>query len=113
MYLIVGFDFADGYTEEKNGNKYLVFPSTDKNKEVLEKYTELWNEIKYLIKTINGAEAGEYEKEYIKIRFNSDDNLSLNNILKLRNLTIVVRSVFKKDGKYYPQIFLDECMHEL
>ena len=111
LYLIVGK--ADGYIEEKNGNKNLVFPSTDKNKEVIEKSTELWNEIKYLVKTINGAEAGEYEKEYITIRFNSDDNLPLNKILKLLNLAIVVRSVFKKDGKYYPQIFLDECMYEL
>ena len=35
--------------EEKNGNKYLTFASTDKNKEVLKKYTELWDEIKNLI----------------------------------------------------------------
>ena len=41
------------------------------------------------------------------IKFNSDDDLSLNKILKLRNLTIIVRSVFEEDGKYYPQVFLD------
>ena len=69
------------------------------------KCTELWNEIKYLIKTIND-EVGEYRKGYMKIKFNSDDNLPLNKILKLHNLTIVVRSVFQKDGKYYPQVFL-------
>ena len=40
----------------KNVNKYLTFASTDKNKEVLKKYTELWDEIKYLSKTINGGE---------------------------------------------------------
>ena len=94
LYLIVGE--ADGYIEEKNRNKYLIFAFTDENKKVLEKYTDLWNEIKYLIKTINSGEAGEYEKEYMKIKFNSDDNLPLNIILKLHNLTIVVRSVFKK-----------------
>ena len=55
--------------EEKNGNKYLALVSTDKNKEILIKYTEFWDKIKYLIKTINGGEAGEYEKEYMKIRF--------------------------------------------
>ena len=54
---------------EKNGNKYLTLVSTDKNKEVLIKYIEFWDKIKYLIKTINGGEAGEYEKEYMKIRF--------------------------------------------
>ena len=41
-------------TEEKHGNKYLTFTSTDKNKKVLEKYAKLWDEIKYHIKTING-----------------------------------------------------------
>ena len=55
--------------EEKNGNKYLTLVSTDKHKEVLIKYTEFWDKIKYLIETINGDEAGEYEKEYMKIRF--------------------------------------------
>ena len=47
MYLIIGE--ADGYIEEKDGDKYLIFVSTDKNKEVLTKYAELWDEIKYLI----------------------------------------------------------------
>ena len=47
---------ADGYIEEKNRNKYLIFASIVKNKEVLTKYAELWDEIKYLIKTVNGGE---------------------------------------------------------
>ena len=34
-------------------------------------------------------------------------------MLKLHMLTVTVRSVFKKDGKYYPQVFLDDCFHEL
>ena len=49
----------------------------------------------------------------MKIKFNSDDNLSLNKILKLHNLKIIVRSVFEEDGKYYPQVFLDEYLCEL
>ena len=98
-------------TLKKNGNKYLTFASTGNNKKVLKKYTELWDEIKYLIKTINGGEAGEYGKEYMKIKFSSDDNLPLNKILHM--LTVTVRSVFQEDGKYYPQVFLDECLYEL
>ena len=31
----------------------------------------------------------------------------------IHNLTIVVRSVFQEDNKYYPQVFLDECLYEL
>ena len=47
------------------------------------------------------------------MKFNSDDNLPLNKPLKFHNLTVFVRSVFKEDSKYYPQIFLDECLYEL
>ena len=43
----------------------------------------------------------------MKIKFNSDDDLPLNKILKLHNLTIIVRSVFE-DGNYCPQVLLDE-----
>ena len=111
LYLVI--DEVDGYIEENNGNKYLTFASTDKNKKVLEKYTKVWDEIKYHIQTINADKSGEYEKDYMKITFISDNDLPLNKILKLHMLTIIVRSVFEEDRKYYPQIFLDECLYEV
>ena len=46
------------------------------------------------------------------MKFNSDDDIPLNKILNLHMLTIIVRSGFEKDGKYYPQVFLDECLYE-
>ena len=49
----------------------------------------------------------------MKIKFNSGDNMPLSKILKLYNLTIVVRTVFQEDAKYHPQAFLDECLYEL
>ena len=67
----------------------------------------------YITTAINGSKRGEYEKDDMKIKFNSTDNLSLNKILKLHNLTIVVRSVFQEDGTYYPQVFLSESFYEL
>ena len=105
--LYLTFDQVDGYSEENNGNKYFIFDSTDKNKDVLEKYTKLWDGIKYQIKTINGGKEGEYGKYFMKIRFKSD-NLPLNKTLKLHTLTITVRYVIEQDGRYYPQVFLDE-----
>ena len=69
------------------------------------KYTGLWDTIKYLIKKINAGEAGECEKEYMKIRFESNDNLPLNKTLKLYNLTLIDRSFFQENNKYYPQVF--------
>ena len=56
---------------------------------------------------------GEYGKDFMKIKFDTDDNLILNKFLKLRILTIIFRSVFEEDGKLYPQIYLDECLYEL
>ena len=49
----------------------------------------------------------------MKIKLNSDDNMPLNITLKLHDLTISIRSVFQQDGKYYPQVLLDECLYEL
>ena len=72
LYLRV--DHASGYIEEKGVNKYLVFDSTDKNKELLKKYNDVFNEIRDKIKEINSDERN-YEKVYLKIKFNSDDDL--------------------------------------
>ena len=49
----------------------------------------------------------------MNIKFNSGDNLPLNKILKIHNMTIVIRSVFQEDGKYYLQILLDKFLYEL
>ena len=75
MYIII--NEVEGSISEKNGNKYLTFVSTDKNEKALEKYKKLWDEIKYHIQTTNAGKSGEYDKDYMKIRFNSDDDLPL------------------------------------
>ena len=67
--------------------------------------------IKKLIEKINDKQS-KYGKDLKKIKFNSDDNLPLNKLLKLHMLIVIVRSVFQEDNKYYPQIFLDECLYE-
>ena len=51
LYLIIVK--GNGYIQENNGSKYLVFISTDANKKVLAKFTKLWDEIAHLIETIN------------------------------------------------------------
>ena len=117
LYLII--DKVDGFIEEKNGHKYLVFlikwdcNSTDENKKVLKKYAELWDGIKNQIEAINDDKKFEYTRNFMKIKFNSDVDLSLDKPLKFPIMTIVVRSVSEKDGKFYPQIYLDECLYEL
>ena len=66
-----------------------------------------------MIKTIIGGEAGEYGKDLMKKKFYSDNNLPLNKTMKVHNLRIIVRFVSEEDGKYYPEMFLDECLHEV
>ena len=65
LYQIIGK--TDGHIEEKNESKYLVFDSTDENRKVLEKYTELWDKIKSEIKTINCGKEGKCDKDFMKI----------------------------------------------
>ena len=110
--LYLGITRVNGYIEEKDSNKYLVFDSTDENKELLKKYNDVFNGIRDKIKEINSNEC-DYEKDYMKIKFNSDDDLPLNKQLKFHNMVITIRSVFEEDGKLYPQVFLDDTLYEL
>ena len=102
-----------GHIEEKGENRYLVFHSTDENKELSKKYNDIFNGIKDEIKAINGDKENDYEKNYMKIKFNSDDDLLLNKSLKFHLMTVNIRSVFEEDGKLYPQFFLDDSLFEL
>ena len=110
MYLCI--DHANGYIEEKNGHKYLIFDSVDENKELLKKYNHIWNGIKNKIKEVSGSEC-DYEKDYMKIKFNSDDYLPLKKPLKFHLMTLIIRCVFSEDGKFYSQLFLDNTLYEL
>ena len=93
-------------------NKYLVFDSTDENKELLKKYNDAFNGIRNKIKKINDDEC-DYEKHYMKIKFNSDDDLPLHKPLKCHSMTIIIISAFEEDCKLYLQVVLDDALYEL
>ena len=80
---------------------------------MLKKYNDVFNGIKNKIKTINSGKENGYEKDYMKIKFNSYDNLPLKKPLKFHLMTITIRFVFEEDGKLYPQVFLDDTLNEL
>ena len=110
-----GVDILSGYTTcqwiywSKTGNKYLIFDDyVNENKELLKKYTDVWDGIKNKIKAINGGKENNYRKDYMKIKFNSDDYLPLNKPLKFHAMTIIIRSVFEEGGKLYPPVYLDD-----
>ena len=115
LYLI--FNNVDVYiecnsAEESNEDKYLIFASTGKNKEVLKKYTKVWYEIKNKIETISADKSIEYEKDFMKIRNESDDDLPLGKISNISVCIIAVRSVLQEGNSYYPQVYLHKCSYQ-
>ena len=80
---------------------------------MLKKYAEVPSGIKDRIRKTNNGLVEDYGKYYMRIKFDSDDNLPLNTMLKFRVLAIVIRSIFEKDGRYYPQIFLGDSLYEI
>ena len=91
LYLII--NRIDGFIEEKNGVKYLSISDTNKNDEILKKCNKVFDEIKYHIKKISNSDS-EYDKDYMKIKFNTDNDIPLNKELYFRTITIII-----KDGK--------------
>ena len=103
LYLMI--NRIDGFIEEKDGDKYLSIASTDRNSEVLKKYSEVWSGIKDCIAKINDSDLGEYDKDFMKIKFNSDNDIPLNKQLYFLTITVIIRNIFEEDGKYYPHFF--------
>ena len=101
LYLMI--DKVINHFEKKSGIEYLVLDDVD----------EVWEGVKKEIETINGGEKIGYGKDLKKIRFEYNDDLPLNKPIKLLLLTIIIRFVFSEDGKFYPQLFLDEVLYEL
>ena len=91
----------------------MIFDSVNENKALLKKYADVSDGIKNEIKAINGGEENNYKKDYMKIKFNSDDDLPLNKPLKFHAMTMIIRSVFEEGGKLYPQVLIDAALYEL
>ena len=110
LYLI--FNDVDAYFECIDEKKYLIFTLTDKNREALENYKELWSEGKEEIETIKEYNKTikpiRYEKDFMKIRFESDYDLLLSKILNIPVCLINAKSAFQKNDKYYPQVHLKD-----
>ena len=71
-YLII--NKVDEYIDESNGTKNLTLDFSEKNKDTLKKYTKLWDKVKDLIRSVANT-LGNYDKQYMKIKFNSDDKI--------------------------------------
>ena len=68
LYLMI--NRIDGFVEEKDGEKYLKISNIQRNNEALKKYLEVWNGIKDCVEKMHDSKLGEYDKDFMKIRFN-------------------------------------------
>ena len=76
------------------------------------KNEELWSKIRDLIRLII-KNSDDYDENYMKIRFNSDDELPLNKAIEITSMIITVRAVFHENNKFYLHVFSDQYLHEL
>ena len=79
---------------------------------MIKKYSNVFNGLIDKIKKIDDDWL-EYTKDYMKIKFNSDDSLPLNKPLKFYQMTVTIRFVFSEDNKLYPQVVLDGALYSL
>ena len=103
------FNKVNGYFEVINGTKYLTLVPTNESKEKIKTYEE---KMRPLISSI-AKNSDDYDEEYMKKKFDLDDNLPLNKTIEIPIVTIVVKAVFHENNKYYLQVFLDEFMYKI
>ena len=68
--------------------------------------------IKHHIKKIDNKEVN-FNSNYDEIKFLSKDSLPLNKLIYFPTLTVVIRCVFKQNGVFYPQVYLDDCLYQI
>ena len=79
--------------------------------DVLRNFANIWKSISAKTDE-NTGDIVQYDKDYMKIKFESNDNLPVDNIVNMHQVTIISRSVFAQNGKFYLQLFLDDALYE-
>ena len=117
LYLIIRNLVGRIGKKEGSSDRYLVVDES--NKKVINVFDKLWkfikDEINRLIKRndkITFGNAKNKISEYNKLRFSSDVDLPLNTQIQFHSLTLVINCVIEKGNKYYPEIYLDECLYK-
>ena len=109
LYLRI-LDMKDQFKKDKGDNVWylIIFGDAD----VLRKFVNIWKSVRAKIEENTGGIV-QYDKDYMKIKFASNDNLPIDNIVNMHQVTIIIRSVFAQNGKFYPQLLLDDAICEL
>ena len=83
----------NSYTKKYNENQYLTLTLINKRKDTVKKYEELWTKIRDVV-CLTSSDSDDDDKKYIKIKFDSYDDLGLKKTLELFNMIKFVKSVF-------------------
>ena len=100
----------DQFKKGKGDNVWYLIIFGEEN--VLRKFANIWKSIRAKIEENTGGIV-QYDKDYTRIKFESNDNFPRNNIVNMHQVIIVIRSVFAQNGKFYPQLFLDDGVYKL
>ena len=109
LYLRI-IDMKGQFKKRKGDNVWylIIFGDAD----VLRKFANIWKSIRAKIEENTGGIV-QYDKDYMKTKFESNDNLPTGNIVNMHQVTIIVRSIFAQNGTFYPQLCLDDALYEL
>ena len=110
LYLM--FNRINRYFEEINGNNYLTLVSANESKEKIKNYEEPWIKIRNLFLSVT-KKLDDYDEKYMKIKFDLDDKVPLNKTIEIPIMVIVVAAIFYGNNKYFPQVFLNECLNKM
>ena len=109
LYLIVNKVFYS--VGEENGIKYLKIEK-NYSEPALNKWNQIFDSIKYHLNKISNEEVN-FNDDFNKIKFMSDDSLRLDKLIYFPTLTVVIRCVFKQGDHFYPQVYLDDALYQL
>ena len=103
-------DIKGQFKKSKDDNVWhlIIFGDAD----VLRKFENIWKNIRAKIEENTGGIV-QYDKDYMKTKFESNDNFPTDNIVNMHQVTIIIRSAFAQNSKFYPQLFLDDALYEL
>ena len=103
-------DMKGQFKKGKGDNVWylIIFGDAD----FLRKFANIWKSIRSKIEENTGGIV-QYDKNYMKIKFESNDNLPIDNIINMHQVTTITRSVFVQNSKFYRQLFLDDALYEL
>ena len=103
-------DMKGQFKKVKGDNvRYLIiFDDAD----ILRKFANIQKSIRAKIEE-NTGRIVQYDRDYMRIKFERNDNLPTDDIVKMHLVKIIIRSAVAQNGKLYPQLFLDDVLYEL